>query len=63
MEKRRSCFETVVKSAASVAIACVAVKGIVEVARIIASAIEKAYAIPEVSEIVAAINAEENGKG
>lgn len=61
--KNRSIIETVVKSAAGVAIACVAVNGIVKVARIIGAAIEKAYAIPDVSEIVAAIGAEENGNG
>ncbi len=46
--KNRSIFEAVVKAAAGVAIACIAVNGIVKVARIIASAIEKAYAIPDV---------------
>lgn len=61
--KNRSIVETMVKSAAGVAIACVAVDGIVKVARIIAASIEKAYAIPDVSEIVAAIGAEENGNG
>jgi hypothetical protein len=61
--KDKSIIETVVKSAAVVAIACVAVDGIVKVARIIAAAIEKAYAIPDVSEIVAAIGAEDIGNG
>ena len=61
--KNRSILETMVKSAAGVAIAYVAVDGFVKVARIIAAAIEKAYAIPDVSEIVAAIGAEENGNG
>lgn len=61
--KDKSIIETVVKYAAGVAIACVAVDGIVKVARIIAAAIEKAYAIPDVSEIVAAIGAEDHGNG
>lgn len=61
--KDKSILETVVKSAAGVAIACVAVDGIVKVVRIIGAAVEKAYAIPDVSEIVAAIGAEENGNG
>lgn len=52
-----------VEAVVKVAIAYIFGEGAVDIGRIVADAIKKAYEIPDVSEIVAAIGAEENGNG
>ena len=57
--KKRFDGKTVLSASSSIIITCIITNGVVAIARIIAKAIESAYAIPDVREIVEEIKAVE----
>lgn len=57
--KKRFDGKTVLSASSAIIITCIITNGVVAIARIIAKAIESAYAIPDVREIVEQIKAAE----
>lgn len=57
--KKRFDGKTVLSASSAIIITCIITNGVVAIARIIAKAIESAYAIPDVREIVEEIKAAE----